>query len=284
MITHPEGCMVHDETNQWSLLESNVVSNHKCHLPTSVNHWLLIGLICALTLLSWNGPAWAGPVENTESKTFIAKQLTFAAGFESNRTLGDHWALRGSYQLESQGKYRVQTGLSYNQATGYINALFIDLGYEKINNSRYSFRIKFLGNQYPEYNKAVNSIIPYMHWDKSSCFIEAGLNFRFINYTGEQMWNIFYYETDLAESIPYYQFGLRIPLQNSCSTLTAAFKNCDEMYAGNLGAYRFHFNYSREINEHITVYGTLDYWQSGGIVMANTYYKTTFYAGIEVKL
>lgn len=150
--------MVGGKTNRRFRLESKNVS-------TRNSRWLLTGLICALMLLFRNGPVWAGPVENTESKPFNAKQLTFAAGFESNRTLGDHWELRGMYQLESHGKYRLQTGLSYNQATGYINAFFIDLGYEKINNSRYSSRLNFLGNQYPEYNKAVNSIIPYMHWE-----------------------------------------------------------------------------------------------------------------------
>lgn len=254
--------------------------------PTSTRHWLFFGLVSALMVFLGSKLAGAEPLINTESslpKHYIEQQLDFATGFETNRTLGDRWTLSGIYQLEYQ-QYRLQTGLSFNSASGFINALFIELGYEKIFKSNYSVRLKFLGNQYGEYAKAANSIIPYMHWDRSIYFVDAGLNYRSINLNETQLWNIFYYQTELFDSIPYYQFGLKFPMKDARNTFIVSLKNFDEMYAGNLGAYRLHFNYRYTMNDKITAYGNLDLWQSGGLIMANTYYKTVISSGIEVKL
>ena len=270
-------------------LESNV-SLQKWRswlLPTSSVHWLFFGLVSTCMVLFWSKFAWAEPLENAEStmpKLALEQQLDFATGFETNRTLGDRWTLSGVYQLEYDKQYRLQTGLSFNFASGYINAIFVELGYEKICNSNYSVRLKFLGNQYGEYTKAANSIIPYMHWDNSIYFIDTGLNYRFINTNETQLWNIFYYQTEVYAILQYYQFGGRFSLKDGRSTITLALKNFDEMYAGNLGAYRLHFNYRYTINDKITAFGNLDFWQSGGIVMTNTYYKTAIYGGVEMKL
>jgi hypothetical protein len=281
--------MVNNKINRRFRLKSNVALHKRWSWfwPTSAGHWLLFGLISALMILFWSKLAWAEPSGETESimpKHHIEQQLDFAAGLERNRTLGDRWTLWGIYQLEYDTQYRLQTGLSYNTASGYINALFVELGYEKINNSKYSARLKFLGNQYGEYSKAANSIIPYMHWDNSLYFIDAGFNYRFLNVNETQLWNIFYYQTEVFELIPYYQFGLKVSMKDNHSTIAIALKNFDEMYAGNIGAYRLHFNYRYTINDKITAFGNLDFWQSGGIVMTNTYYKTGIYGGIEVKL
>lgn len=281
--------MVNNKINRRFRLESDVTL-HKWWSwvwPTSAGHWLLISLAGAFMVLFWSKFTGAEPLKNPEStmpKHPIEQQLEFTTGFETNRTLGDRWTQWGIYQLEINKQYRLQTGVSFNSTRGCINAIFIELGYEKINYSHYSARLKFLGNQYGEYTKAANSIIPYMHWDNTIFFIDAGLNYRFINVNETQLWNIFYYQTEVYENIPYYQFGLRFSMNDDHSTIILSLKNFDEMYAGNLGAYRFHFNYRYTINDKITAFGNLDFFQSGGIVMTNTYYKTAIYGGIEVKL
>lgn len=247
---------------------------------------LFFGLAGALMVLFWSKLACAEPskTESTIHGHHIEQQLDFVTGFDTNRTLGDRWTQWGIFQLEWDQQYRLQTGLSFNYASGYINATFIELGYEKIYNSHYTVRLKFLGNQYGEYGKAANSIIAYMRWERTVNFIDAGLNYRFINVNETQLWNIFYYQTEVYAIIPYYQFGLKVPMKDDRSTITLALKNFDEMYAGNKGAYRLHFNYRYTFNDKITAFGNLDLWQSGGIVMTANYYKTGIYGGIEVKL
>lgn len=263
---------------------------HKCwrwFWPFTACFWFMTGFITIFMILGGSQTAWAETSENNESPMpvhSIEQQLNFATGFETNRTLGERWTFGGIYQLKYDAHYRFQTGLSYNFASGSINALFVELGYEKINNGRYSIRLKFLGNQYSEYNRAANSIIPSMHWENGISFIDAGLNYRCINVNETQLWNIFYYQTEVAEFVPYYQFGLKVSTKDGRYAFILSLKNFDEMYAGNLGAYRLHFNCRYTINDKISVFGNLDFWQSGGIVMANTYYKTVFQGGIEVKL
>jgi len=218
------------------------------------------------------------------SNPVIDQQLNLSTGFENNRTLGDRWELRGIYQLEYDTHYRLQTGLSYNGDTGYINGIFIELGYEKIKDTDYSARLKFLGNQYAQYETAANSIIPYLSWDNSDYYVDFGWNYRFTKFTDEGLWNIFDYHGDVSEVILYYRFGWRPPMKNDQYILEVEFKNNHEFYAGNLGAYGLFINNSYQVNDRITIYGNLGLWQSGSIALTATEYKTTLHAGLEVQL
>ena len=214
----------------------------------------------------------------------IASRLNLSTGFENNRTLGDRWELRGIYQLEYDTHYRLQTGLSYNGTTGYLNGIFIEVGYEKIKDSQYSVRLKFLGNQYAQYDTAANSIIPYLNWENAEYYVDIGLNYRFTNFSGDDLWNIFDYDGDVSEVILYYRLGWNLPLQSDRYNLTIEFKNNHEFYAGNLGAYALFFNNSYQVNNRIKIYGNLGYWQTGSIALTATDYKITLHAGMEVKL
>jgi hypothetical protein len=238
-------------------------------------------------MILWCKPARAEDTENTETvapKYSLEQQLDFAMGYESNRTLGNRWISWGIYELNCGDHIRFQTGFSFNAASGSINALFLEAGYEKIWNSPYSIRLKFLGNQYVEYARAANSIVPYIHRESPVYFYDLGVNCRFINTNEAQLWNIFYYQTDWVDIIPYYGVGLKFSWKDNRYVLNLAVKNYDEMNAGNVGAYRFCFDFQYTINDKTAVFGNLDLWQSGGIVMTNIYYKTVIRSGIEVKL
>ncbi len=243
---------------------------------------LIISVIFCSILLYITLPVQAeeAPIPNPE----INQQLNFSTGFENNRTLGDRWELRGIYQLNYNTHYRLQTGLSYNDDTGYLNGIFVELGYEKIKDSQYSVRVKFLGNQYAQYDTAANSIIPYLNWSNSDYFIDLGMNFRYTKFNGEGIWNIFDYDTDVFERILYYGLGWRLPVKEERYILVVEFKNNHEFYAGNLGAYALFFNNSYQVNDRIKIYGNLGYWQTGSIALTATDYKVTLQAGLEVKL
>ena len=250
---------------------------------SSNNIMILFISIVFGTLILFN----AIPVQAEEiliSDPEIHQQLNLSTGFENNRTLGDRWELRGIYQLEYDTHYRLQTGLSYNGDTGYINGIFIELGYEKIKDTDYSARLKFLGNQYAQYETAANSIIPYLSWDNSDYYVDFGLNYRFTKFTDAGLWNIFDYHGDVSEVILYYRFGWRPPMKNDKYRLAVEFKNNHEFYAGNLGAYGLVINNYYQINKRVKIYGNLGLWQSGSIALSATYLKTTLHAGLEVDL
>jgi len=224
------------------------------------------------------------PVEAAFSDAEISQRLNLSTGFEHNRTLGDRWELRGIYQLEYDNRYRLQTGLSYNHDTGYLNGIFVELGYEKIRDTQLSARLKFLGNQYAQYDTAANSIIPYLNWENDNYVIDFGLNYRYTNFSGDRLWNIFDYNSDVFETILFYRLGWRCPLETDRYALTVEFKNNHEFYAGNLGAYAFFINNSYQVNEQVKVFDNLGLWQSGSIALTATDYKITFHGGVEVKL
>lgn len=212
-------------------------------------------------------------------------RLNLSTGYENHRTLGERWELRGVYQLEYNTHYRFQTGLSYNGETGYINGIFIELGYEKIKDSDYSARLKFLGNQNAQWDNTYNSIIPYLSWEAYDYVVEVGLNYRYSFFFEDDLWNIFKYgSADVSEVILYYRLGWSIPTPDDRYNLTLEFKNNHEFYAGNLGAYALFINNSYQMNDRVKIYGNLGLWQSGSIALSATYLKTTFHAGLEVKL
>ncbi len=245
--------------------------------------WMFVNFsIICFSILFFAIPVQADDIQVSSPE--INQQLYLSTGFENNRTLGDRWELRGIYQLDYNTHYRLQTGLSYNGDTGYVNGLFIELGYEKIKDSNYSARLKFLGNQYAQYDTVANSIIPYLSWDNSNYSVDFGLNYRFTKFTDDELWNIFDYDTDVSEVILYYRFGWRPQLKNDKYTLAIEFKNNHEFYAGNLGAYGLFINNSYQLNERIKIYGNLGLWQSGSIALSATDYKTTLHAGLEVQL
>lgn len=243
---------------------------------------LAILMIFGSFLLFYNIPVRAE--ESLNSNPAMNQKLNLSTGFEHNRTLGDRWELRGIYQLEYDNHYRVQTGLSYNGDTEYINGIFIEYGYEKIKDTNYSARFKFLGNQYAQYDTATNSIIPYLSWDNSAYSVDIGLNYRYTRFSDGGLWNIFNYDKDVFEVILYYKFGWRPQLKNDKYTLAIEFKNNHEFYAGNLGAYGLSINNSYQLNEGVKIFGNLGLWQSGSIALTATDYKTTLHAGLEVEL
>lgn len=243
----------------------------------------LIPLLFLWLIVCGSVPVLAGD-ESFQPQSIPQQQLKFEAGFDSNRTLGDRVVLWGQYQLLLGDHWRLHSGFSYNTATGLVNALFVELGYEFAREDTFGFRLKFLGNQYGEYGKAANSIIAYMNWNNSIYFIDFGLNYRYLNTNPAQLWNIFYYDNTSTESTYYYSFRRRFVMKEGRYRLDLEFNNHDSMYAGNLGAYGFFLKNRFIVNDQVAILGNIGFRQTGSIALSATYYKTMIFWGVEVDL
>ncbi len=208
-------------------------------------------------------------------------QLSIGVFQEKNRTLGDTKSLRIIHPLVMDENYQIQGGLSWNITESHVNALFVDFGCQIINDPDFSINLKFLGNQYPEYDKAANSIIPYFNWDDESYYFSLGLNFRYLNSDTDQLWNIFNYHSQVFERILYYKLGVRHIFEDIGLVTTVEMKNYDEMYAGNLGAYQLYINNELMVSPQVALFVSLGFYQSGSIGLAATSYETTIYWGLE---
>jgi hypothetical protein len=245
---------------------------------------LFLGLVVLLVLTFNTSPIWAIDElilePNGESQDFF-DQINFGTCFETNRTLGNKQTLKIIHQSLLDEHYWLQEGISFNRNTNLINALFIDLGYRNINDSNLGFNLKFLGNQYPEYSKAANSIIPYISWESANYCFTLGLNYRFLNSDAGQLWNIFYYHTSVFEFIPYYKLGIHYSLPDAPLTTTIEVNNTDAMYAGNLGAYGLFVNNEFMVNQNVILFVNVGFRQSGSIGLAATNYTRTISCGLE---
>jgi hypothetical protein len=249
------------------------------------SRWLLLGaFMAALGMVGFGTtPVLAGE-EPRLSQSSTRQQLQFEAGFDSNRTLGDRMMLWGLYQIMFDDHLRLRTGVSCNTATGLVNALFVEMGYETTRDDTFGVRLKFLGNQYGEYGKAANSIIAYVNWNDTVYFIDFGVNYRFLNTNEAQLWNIFYYDNISTESIYYYRFSRRFVMDEGRYTLVLEVNNHDPMYAGNLGAYGLFLKNRITVSDKMTIISSIGCRQSGSIALSATYYKTMIHWGVEVDL
>lgn len=248
--------------------------------------WLSIvslALLASGVLVFFASPALAAE-ESLQSPSVPRQQFQMEAGFDSNRTLGDRMVMWGQYRVSWDDHWRLHSGLSYNTATGFVNALFVELGYDITREDTFGFRLKLLGNQYGEYGKAANSIIAYVNWDNSVYFIDFGLNYRFLNTNPGQLWNIFYYDNTSTESIYYYSLRRRFVMQDGRYRLDLEVNNHDPMYAGNLGAYGLFLKNRFTVNDKVAVLVTAGARQTGSIGLSATYYKTMIFWGVEVGL
>jgi hypothetical protein len=216
-------------------------------------------------------------------------ELDLTMVYDSNRTLGDKLLLQGVYNWQLTENCQLQAGLSFDTDTNSQNASFLEFGtndlfYNTDNDSKLGIHLKFLGNQYGEYGKAANSIIPYLSWENPNYLINFGLNYRFLVVNRDQLYNIFYFNTSSYEIIPYCRFCYHINPDNQRYSLNVEINNADDFYAGNLGSYGLFFKGSFMINDKVTIFGDLGFRQSGSIALSATFYKTIISGGFEVKL
>lgn len=215
--------------------------------------------------------------------------LELATVFDSNRTLGDRLLLQGIYSWQLTENCRLRAGLSFNTATHLQNASFLELESEDFFHSteygaKLRVNLKFIGNQYGEYDKAANSIIPYLSWENPNYLVNLGVNYRFLIVDHKQLYNIFYFNGPSYEILPYYRFSYHINPKNEKYILSAEINNGDELYAGNLGSYGLFFKGTYMLNDKVTAFGEFGFRQSGSIALSATYYKTIICGGFEVKL
>jgi hypothetical protein len=244
---------------------------------------ILIGL---LTIFLYTKPALAESLagaESSESPNYLAQQLDITSEFENNRMFGNRIIFQGVYCLLLPNHYQFKTGISYNTVTNLVNTIFIEVGYQKIKDSQFSINLKFLGNQYGEYGKAANSIIPYCSWQRAKYYLDLGINCRFLNLHEQDLWNIFDYSTPVAEVMPYYRWGYRL-VESDRYTMIIEVNNFDEMNAGNLGTYGFFQINKFKGTENSALLLNLGFRPTGSFALSATYYKIIIICGVEVKL
>lgn len=264
-------------------------NNNQFGLIFQSSQQYLPGILVIVFLTFWlilfgSTPVFAGDESDHLLSNSCQQQLRIEAGFDSNRTLGDRVVLWGQYRVSFDDHWRLNTGLSFNTATGLVNALYVELGFEVVRENTFGFRVKFLGNQYGEYARAANSIIAYVNWDNAVYFIDFGVNYRYLNINPAQLWNIFYYDNISAESVYYYSLRRRFVMQDGRYRLDVEANNHDPMYAGNLGAYGLFLKNRFTVNDKVAVLVSVGARQTGSIGLSATYYKTMIFWGVEVGL
>jgi hypothetical protein len=98
------------------------------------------------------------------SPPVLAHAVELFPEVDLQRSIGTDVYLRAVYDLLFLGHFRGTAGVSLSFTPFAINGYFIDLGYENIAGTGLGCHIKLLSDEYPEYGRAANTVIPYLRF------------------------------------------------------------------------------------------------------------------------
>lgn len=243
--------------------------------------FLLLTLLLTIPLLSHS---------KTNTTKLFQHRIILSGKEVFNRTLPNKFLVPLEYKLLINNHWVFETGLSLNTYTGYINSYYFKPGYNNFFGVPIGVHLKFLGNQYGEYNRSANSIIPTVSLELTPkthrFYAEIGYNFRFLIVETNQLWNIFYYQSPSTEAIFHYNFSYAISLLKGYYTIMIEFNNNDNFFAGNLGHYGFFLNnsYLIGIEKNFKLALKLGFRQAGSIALTATFYQLILEISAELRL
>jgi hypothetical protein len=197
----------------------------------------------------------------------LAHEITFFPQLDLQRSLGADFYLRGVYDILAWEHFRGTFGASLSFTPISIDGYFLDLGIDDIYGTGLGAHIKLMGDQYPEYGRAANTIQPYVAWRWMFLDLAFGVTWRFLLVEPAPLWLMFYYDPFMVEAIFYFKIGTEFSFFDDFWTLAVSLSDQDEFYAGNFGAFVLRAGNTLRIDGHWSAFLDLLYRPSGTIAL-----------------
>ena len=200
-------------------------------------------------------------------RAVLEHEITFFPQLDVQRSLGADFYLRAVYDLLAWDHFRGTIGASLSFTPLSIDGYYLDLGIDDIYGTGLGAHLKLMGDQYPEYGRAANTIQPYAVWRCMFLDLAFGVTWRFLLVEPAPLWLMFYYDPFMVEAIFYYKIGAVLDFFDDFWTLSISLSDQDEFYAGNFGAFVLRVGNSIRIDGHWSAFLDLLYRPSGTIAL-----------------
>ncbi len=210
---------------------------------------------------------WAQDQAPASQPAVLDHEITFFPQLDLQRSLGPDFYIRAVYDLLAWDHFRGTFGASLSFTPLSIDGYFLDLGIDDIYGTGLSAHIKFMGDQYPEYGRAANTIQPYVVWRCMFFDLAFGVTWRFLLVEPAPLWCMFYYDPFMVEAIFYYKIGVVLGFFDDFWTLAVSLSDQDEFYAGNFGAFILRAGNTLRIDGNWSAFLDLLYRPSGTIAL-----------------
>ncbi len=217
---------------------------------------------------------WAGalpPLHGEDSAAPavpFSHSITFYPQLDVQRSLDPDLYVRAVYDALLWDHVRAAAGASLSFTPLLcVDGYFLDAGVDDILGWGLGAHLKLMGDQYPEYGRAANTIQPYAVWRKCFADLAFGVTWRFLVVAPEPLWLMFYYPSFMVEAIFYYKIGVVFDFFDGFWTFSASLSNQDEFTAGNFGAFCLRMGNRFSVMDRMGLFLDILYRPSGTIAL-----------------
>jgi hypothetical protein len=214
----------------------------------------------------------------------LSHAITLFPQLDLQRSLGPDVYLRAIYEVLAWEHFRGAAGLSLSFTPVCIDGYFLELGVENVAGTGLGARIKFMGDEYPEYGRAANTINPYLVWRYAFVDLAFGIVWRFLVTDPDWRWCLFDYDSFMVEPIFQFKIGFIFEFFDRIWTLNISLSNQDEFYAGNFGALTILLGNRFALDDRSSVFFDFLWRPSGTIALSAVNSVFVFRAGGRVSL
>jgi hypothetical protein len=218
----------------------------------------------ALTVIILGLALAASPLAADETPV-LKHTIALFPQLDLQRSLGPDFYLRATYDLLACDHYRFAAGASLSFTPFAIDGYFMELAVDDILGTGLGVHLKAMGDEYPEYGRAVNTLQPYLVWRWAVFDLAFGVSWRFLVTDPAWLWCLFDYDPFMVEPIFYYKIGFVFEFFDRFWTLSVSLSNQDEFYVGNFGAFTLFIGNRFAIDKTWSVF--FDFlWRPSGII------------------
>jgi hypothetical protein len=224
--------------------------NSRCLVAPAV----LVFTLAALPLAAEEGEA-----------PLLRHTITLFPQLDLQRSLGPDCYLRATYDLLAFGHFRGAAGVSLSFTPFAVDGYYLELAVDDVAGTGLGAHLKAMGDEYPEYGRAANTIQPYLVWRYAFVDLAFGITWRFLVTDPAWLWCLFDYDPFMAEAIWYYKIGFVFELFDRFWTLSVSLSNQDEFYVGNFGTFTLLVGNRLALDDRWSVF--LDFlWRPSGTI------------------
>jgi len=191
--------------------------------------------------------------------------VTVFPQLDLQRSLGPDVYLRAIYDCLAFGHFRGTAGLSLSFTPFTIDGYFLELAVDDLFGTGLGVHLKAMGDEYPEYGRAANTLQPYLVWRFAFVDLAFGITWRFLVTDPNLLWCLFDYDPFMVEPIFYYKIGFVFDFFDKFWTISISLSNQDEFYVGNFGTFTLSIGNRFALNENWSVFFNF-YWRPAGTI------------------
>lgn len=214
----------------------------------------------------------------------VSHALSACFELDHSRTIGINLYQRSIYRILFLDMLFLNAGLSLSVTPFSIDGYFLAAGIENFFGTGLWAGIKLMGDQYPEYSRALNSVTAYLGWIYGWMDIAIGLNWRYLVIEPGQIYNIFFLDDFHMEQHVFYRLGVNIPFVRDFYTFSFAISNHDAFYAGNFDAFMFGLGNRFILGENLNAFADIIFRPTGTFSYTAAWASIIFKAGVEWKI